>query len=123
MTRPLRLLSLAAIVLGLASPAPAPASALIHLKDYRQLVQLVSPRFSPDGGQVAFVTLRPDFRLDRYDAALCVVDTQSGRLRVLVSGMRDLQMPRWSPDGRTLAFIAKAGKQKSQIYEIGRAHV
>lgn len=116
MTRPLRLLSLAATVLALASPVAAVASALIHLKACRQPVQLASPRFSPDGVHIAFVTLRPDFRLDPHDAALCAVDIQSGKLRVLVSGMRDVQVPRWSPDGRTLAFIAKAGKPKWQIY-------
>ena len=79
---------------------------------------MVSPQFSPDGKHIAFVTLRPDFGHDRYDGTLCVIDIPSGRSRALVSGMHDLQMPRWSPDGGTLAFLARAGRQKSQIYAV-----
>ncbi|WP_297920176.1 S9 family peptidase [Metallibacterium sp.] len=96
----------------------AAAAAPIHLKAYRTLVRIASPRFSPDGTRIAFLTLKPDFVHDRYATTLRVVDTRGGAPEALVRGMRDLQMPRWSPDGRTLAFIAKVAKQKAEIYTI-----
>jgi dipeptidyl aminopeptidase/acylaminoacyl peptidase len=88
----------------------------IGLADLRALLSIESPQFSPDGKQIAFVTKRPDFREDRYDATLWVIDVDGGHLRVLVRGMRSLAMPRWSPDGRTIAFTAKPAGREGQIY-------
>lgn len=100
------------------SPVGASASTgPIRLGDYRALVRIASPRFSPDGKMIAFLTVRSDFVHDRYDATLRVMDTSGGGARVLVRGMPDLHSPRWSSDGRTLAFIAdRAGKP--QIYTV-----
>ncbi len=100
-----------------ASAAPGP----IHLQDYRALRRIESPRFSPDGKEIAFLTVRSDFVHDRYDATLRVLDVATGKSRALVRGMRGLGMPRWSPDGRTLAFIATAGGRPSQIYTVPAA--
>ncbi len=102
------LLALAPLTAGASAPP-------IHLKDYRALVNIRSPRFSPGGHRVAFLTVRSDFVHDRYEAALRVTGTDGSGARALVRGMRDLHMPRWSPDGRTLAFLAKVGR-KGQIY-------
>ena len=55
---------------------------------------------SPDGGQVAFVTGR----------GLEVVELDSGKQRVLVSGSTDpitAADPRWSPDGSVLAYLTE----------------
>lgn len=111
---------LSAILLTLV-PMVAWAATPIQLKDYRALVRIDSPRFSPDGKQIAFLTVRSDFVHDRYDATLRVMNTIGGRSHMLVRGMRDLKMPRWSPDGKTLAFIAKVGKRKAQIYTVPAA--
>ena len=93
----------------------------IQLQDYRALIRIESPQFSPDGRQIAFLTVRSDFVHDRYDATLRVMDTAGGASRVLVRGLRELSSPRWSPDGRTLAFTAEVGKQKAQIYTVPAA--
>jgi dipeptidyl aminopeptidase/acylaminoacyl peptidase len=98
--------------------AASAAAAPIHLEDYRALVRIDSPRFSPDGGRIAFLTVRSDFVHDRYDATLRVMDITGAHSHALVRGMRDLHMPRWAPDGRTLAFIATVGKRKAQIYTV-----
>ncbi len=90
----------------------------LRLHDYRALVRVESPRFSPDGNTIAFLTVRPDFVYDRYDATLRVLPAAGGASHVLVRGMRDLHMPRWSPDGTTLAFIAQAGNEAPQIYAV-----
>jgi dipeptidyl aminopeptidase/acylaminoacyl peptidase len=106
------------VLLPLAFLAVQCAAAPIHLKDFRALVRIHSPQFSPDGGSVAFLTVRSDFVHDLYDATLRVADVATGKSRVVVRGMRDLSMPRWSPDGRTLAFLAQVGEQKAQIYTV-----
>jgi dipeptidyl aminopeptidase/acylaminoacyl peptidase len=111
---------LSALVLALA-PVVASAARPIQLQDFRALVRIDSPQFSPDGKRIAFLTVRPDMVHDRYDATLRVMDTAGGHEHALVRGMRDLKMPRWSADGRTIAFIAKVGKHKPQIFTIPAA--
>lgn len=68
----------------------------------------VSPKWSPDGRQIAFVS-------DRQDHSFIVV-YEFGRdeVRYIAASVdRDL-MPRWSPDGRQLAFIRIPGVQPKQ---------
>lgn len=114
-------LGYACLLLKLVPLAATATSARINLQDYRALIRITSPQFSPDGRQIAFLTVRSDFVHDRYDATLRVMDTAGGASRVLVQGMRELSSPRWSPDGRTLAFTAEVGKQKAQIYTVPAA--
>ena len=112
---------LSAALLALTSLAAAAASAPISLTDFRMLVYIASPQFSPDGAQIAFLTARSDFVHDRYDATLRVISTAGGEPRTLAEDIRDLDMPRWSPDGRTLAFLGKVGERESQIYTVPAA--
>lgn len=93
----------------------------LQLNDFRQFLGISSPQFSPDGEQIAFLTIRPDFVYDRYDATLRVVSVKGGGAYALVQGMSDLHMPRWSPDGQSIAFIATVGDQKAQIYSMPAA--
>ena len=115
------LICLPAALLVLAPFRASAAAGPIGLADFRTLLRLASPRFSPDGKQIAFLTVRSDFVHDRYDATLRVIPTAGGRPRALAEGMRGLEMPRWSPDGRTLAFLAAVGKRKPQIYTVAAA--
>ena len=115
-------LYLSAAVLALASIDPSALAARpINLTDFRMLVRIASPRFSPDGKQIAFLTVRSDFVHDRYDATLQVISSEGGEPRTLVTDIRKLDMPRWSPDGRTLAFLGTVGKRKGQIYTVPAA--
>ncbi|MDE2262157.1 MAG: PD40 domain-containing protein, partial [Gammaproteobacteria bacterium] len=100
-----------------ASAAPKP----VTLTDYRMLVRIASPRFSPDGSRIAFLATRSDFVHDRYDTTLRVISVAGGQPRAVVVDIADLKMPRWSPDGRTLAFIGKVGRRKAQIYTVPAA--
>jgi dipeptidyl aminopeptidase/acylaminoacyl peptidase len=117
----LAFICLPAALLALASLAAAAAPRPIGLTDLRMLLRISSPRFSPDGKQIAFLTVRSDFVHDRYDSTLRVIPTAGGEPRALVEGMRDLDMPRWSPDGRTLAFTAVVDGRKPQIYTVPAA--
>ncbi len=109
---------LPALLLVLAPLSASASSGPVHLKDYRALVRIESPRFSPNGKEIAFLTVRSDFVHDRYDATLRVMDLASAKSRVLVRGMRHLEMPRWSPDGRTVAFLASVGDRPEEIYTV-----
>ena len=114
----LALTCLPAALLALAALGARATAAPISLTDLRMLVRIASPRFSPDGKQIAFLTIRSDFVHDRYDATLRVVSTAGGEPRTLVEGVRGLDMPRWSPDGRTLTFTGKVAARKAQIYAV-----
>ncbi|HET6726174.1 MAG TPA: S9 family peptidase [Gammaproteobacteria bacterium] len=89
----------------------------IQLQDYRALVTISSPQFSPNGEQIAFVTYRPDFVHDRYAPTLRVMNADGRESHVLAQGMQSLHMPRWSPDGHTIAFIATVD-DRTQIYTV-----
>jgi dipeptidyl aminopeptidase/acylaminoacyl peptidase len=119
--RSLPYLALPAALLVLAFAAAPSLARPIRLTDFRMLVRLASPRFSPDGKQIAFLAVRPDFVHDRYSATLSVISSGGGEPRALVSGIRHLKMPRWSPDGRALAFIGRVGRRKGQIYTVPAA--
>lgn len=114
-------LGIACLLLVLVPLAAAAAAPRIQLQDYRALIRIGSPQFSPDGGELAFLTVRSDFVHDRYDATLRVMDIGDKQSRILVQGMQDLDGPRWSPDGQTLAFIAKVGEEAPQIYTVPAA--
>jgi dipeptidyl aminopeptidase/acylaminoacyl peptidase len=111
-------LALPAVLLSLAPLVATAAPGPIRLQDYRTLVRIRSPRFSPDGKEIAFLAVRSDFVHDRYDATLRVLDIATGTSRGLARGMRSLGMPRWSPDGRQVAFIARVGDGPPQIYTV-----
>jgi len=110
-----------AALLALASAAAGAAAAPIGLTDFRMLVGIGAPQFSPDGTQIAFLTLRADFVDDRYDATLRVISAAGGEPRTVVQDISDMDMPRWSPDGRTLAFIGKVGDREAQLYTVPAA--
>jgi dipeptidyl aminopeptidase/acylaminoacyl peptidase len=65
-----------------------------------------SPRWSPDGHEIAFVSDRDDHSL------IAVYDFGRDSVRYLSpSTDRDI-MPRWSPDGRRIGFVRLPGKEQ-----------
>lgn len=67
-----------------------------------------SPRWSPDGKKIAFVSHRGDHSF------IVIYEFGQNHLRyVLPSADRD-RSPRWSPDGSRIAFIRLVGKQMKQ---------
>lgn len=108
-------------VMLLAPAVACAASPPITLHDFRALVQIDSPQFSPDGRELAFLTVRADHVHDRYDATLRVMDLADRRVRIVAQGLRDMHSPRWSPSGRELTFIATVGRAKPQVYTVPAA--
>lgn len=71
--------------------------------DRRQLsfppMRAYSPRWSPDGRQVAFAAMSPGKRWKIY-----LISTEGGRPEPIMPGDENEYGPFWSPDGGTLAF-------------------
>src|SRR5215469_739956 len=66
----------------------------------------VSPRWSPDGKHIVFVTERDDHSL------IAVFDFDGGSIRYLAPSADKDSMPRWSPDGKSIAFVRVAGNEQ-----------
>jgi len=86
----------------------------------------IFPKFSPDGGEVAFYHSHPDMERNNWDLfhtkgfALSVVNIATGEMRQLASEdwrlMRD-GPPSWSPEGKYLAYAGAYGKKSGgEIY-------
>ena len=93
----------------LASPLVAHAADKpdFQLTDLRRIVSLADAQISPDGKQVAVVVGTPDWKSDKKQLELDVVDVATGAHRALTWKRSDVASPKWSPDGTRLAFIAK----------------
>jgi Tol biopolymer transport system component len=66
-----------------------------------------TPRFSPDGSQIAYWTGRGgrDESFTRVGGRLFIVPTGGGEPRQLATKVHEASTPVWSPDGRTLLFV------------------
>jgi len=65
-----------------------------------------SPRVSPQGDHVAFVSTTVDAGSNCYNSHISIVPLQGGAPRPYTAGYPREVMPRWSPDGRYLAFLS-----------------
>ena len=71
-----------------------------------------SPRWSPDGGRLAFLSDRGEAPKGRKRAArnVYLLDLAGGEARQLTSFTEDCADLAWAPDGRSLAFVARDAK-------------
>ena len=99
------------------SSIAATAAPTFQLSDLQKIVSLSEPRISPDGKRIAVIVSTPDFKTDKSQQEIDLVDVASGIRRPLTWKREALGSPRWSPDGNRLAFIAKDDKtKKAQLY-------
>jgi len=66
----------------------------------------VSPKWSPDGKHIAFVSLRDGHSL------IAVYDFDGGSIRYMAPSVDKDSMPRWSPDGESIVFVRTAGEEQ-----------
>lgn len=76
------------------------------LTDVRDLVSLSDPQISPDGREVAVIVSKPEWKTDKSNREIDLIDVATGAQRPLTRYRTGVSSPRWSPDGKRLAFIA-----------------
>jgi dipeptidyl aminopeptidase/acylaminoacyl peptidase len=97
-------------VLLVAAFAPSSAQArTLGVADVRRIVDIESPKISPDGRYVACVVTRADYAGNNYDADVVVIAIATGAQRALTHDRDDVSSPQWSPSGDRIAFIASDG--------------
>jgi dipeptidyl aminopeptidase/acylaminoacyl peptidase len=67
-----------------------------------------SPRWSPDGKQLAFLSNRSE------EQQLYVMRADSGEASALTKGKRSVQSFAWSPDGKQIAYLAPDAKSEAE---------
>ena len=68
----------------------------------------ISPRWSPDGKQLAFLSNRDD------DQQIYVMRADGGEATPLTKGKRSVQSFAWSPDGKQISFLAPDAKTEAE---------
>src|SRR6266403_2436100 len=68
----------------------------------------ISPRWSPDGKQLAFLSNRDD------DQQIYVMRADGGEATALSKGKRSVQSFAWSPDGKQISFLAPDAKTEAE---------
>jgi dipeptidyl aminopeptidase/acylaminoacyl peptidase len=71
---------------------------------------------SPDGEHVVYVRRLNDIMKDVTRSNLWMVDVDGGDHRPLLSGRDSYSSPRFSPSGDRLAYLARDGNSKSQLF-------
>lgn len=94
----------------LASPQP------ITSADLWQAARPSTPVVSPDGKQAVFSLTRYDMATDKGNADLHLLDINSGAINQLTHLKESESSPIWSPDGKQLAFVARRGNSKGQLF-------
>lgn len=61
---------------------------------------------SPDGRRIACAAVMVERLLGVPPTRICIVELDSGALRVVTFGPHTDRLPKWSPDGRQLAFLS-----------------
>jgi len=104
-----------AVAFVLASPLLAHAatsSPAFQLSDLQKIVSLHESQISPDGKRIAVIVSTPDWKTDKNQQEIDLVDAATGTRRALTWKRTDLSSPRWSADGTRLAFIANDDETK-----------
>ncbi len=83
------------------------------LSDARRLVSYSAVAIAPDARHVVAVERHGDYKDDRYETALVLVDVRSHAKRVLTPERTSVASPIWSPSGDRIAFLAPGGEKKS----------
>jgi len=99
-------------VLALPLPSRAAGAAAFQLGDLQKIVSLSDVKISPDGKQIAMVVSTPDWKSDKAQLEIDIVDAASGARRAVTWKRAGISSPKWSQDGTRLAFLAEDSAPK-----------
>jgi dipeptidyl aminopeptidase/acylaminoacyl peptidase len=105
-----------AVCFVLAWPPSARADASapeFQLGDLQKIVSLSDARISPDGKLIAVIVSTPDWKTDKAQLEIDIVDTASGARRAVTWKRTGIASPKWSEDGTRLAFLAEDSAPKA----------
>ena len=86
--------------------APEAPAKPLQLDDLQRIVSLREATVSPDGKSIAVIVSTPNWKTDKADLEIDLVDVASGARRSLTYQRTGLASPQWSHDGTRLAFLA-----------------
>ena len=101
----------AALLACAAIPVAASAKGL-EIEDMRQMVGVDSPVLSPDGTRIAYVRSTVDWKGDRRNTELVLIDVRSDTVRALTQDRIGVSDPQWSRDGSAIAYLASPERGK-----------
>ena len=84
-----------------------------QLDDVKKIVSLHDVKISPDGKMIAVIVSTPDWKSDKSQLEIDIVDVASGARRMVTWKRSGIASPKWSDDGRRLAFIAEDDTPKA----------
>lgn len=108
----LRLAAAALLAGGVASLPAAAAQKTLSFEDLRRIVTVSEPQISPSGTQIVYVRSSVNWKANRNDSELVLVNITTGASHVLTRGKTGVSMPRWSPDGSRIAYLASEDPKK-----------
>lgn len=85
-------------------------------QDYRESSAL--PDWSPDGGQIAYLSWRGSSRIS--NTALVIRSLETGQLRELHPKLSYFSRPRWAPDGQSFLTLGTDLLGRTGIYRIDK---
>ncbi len=100
----------------LAWPVSGPAAVgtpEFQLSDLQKIVALHDAKISPDGKQIAVIVSMPDWKTDKAQMEIDIVDAANGARRAVTWKRTGIASPKWSEDGSRLAFLAEDSAPKA----------
>lgn len=89
-----------------------------RIDDYRRLVGVSSVQLSPDGKRVAFIRSIPNFKTDKSETRLMVVEVASRALKAISDGKIFVSAPRWAPSGASIAYVSQGSNKQDQVFVV-----
>jgi len=102
-------------------PIPATPGKTFDLAWVGRIVRASDPELSPDGKELVAVVTKNNYEDDLNDSELALVDTATGKTRMLTFNRKKAGFPRWSPAGDKIAFLAPDDKEHNQIFVMDMA--